>query len=211
MLRAPQQHEHFVTPAPLEDGLRSGLQWLCEFLPTAPPRRIQVDSSDAVVHVFTDGACEPDSVTVGACLFEAGCRPEAFGSTVPSDIVERWRRSGAWQVVGQAELAPVRLAAAVWAERLRGRYVVWWLDQDAARLGLVKGYSPSEFSADLIDRATIALSNLMVFSWFARVPSPSNPADWPSRLQWAELRAAFPQVVVRALGGDSWAVMRGGV
>ena len=82
---------------------------------------------------------------------------------MPSGLVDEWRSSGKWQVIGQAELLPVLLAAVVWAEFLRNRYVVFWLDQDAARQGMTKGYSPSEHSALLIDMASQQLARLQVF------------------------------------------------
>ena len=119
-------------------------------------------------------------------------------------MVEGWRSSGKWQVIGQAELLPVLLAAVVWADILRNRYVVFWLDQDAARQGLTKGYSPSEHSAVLIDLASQHLSALQVFPWFARVPSASNPADAPSRLDLPAVWKSFPGALRRQVPAEAW-------
>ena len=136
-------------PAPqhLTPELGKALSRLQVFLPDAPPRVLEAHPGDDVIHVFTDGASETEGVTVGAMFFLNGALPEFLAERVPAGLVEEWRSSGKWQVIGQAELLPVLLAAVVWAEFLRNRYVVFWLGQDAARQGLTKGYSPSEHSA----------------------------------------------------------------
>ena len=177
---------------------------MVEFLPVARPRTIAVRTVASVVHVFTDGACEPDAVTIGACIFECGRQPEAFGLHVPHEVVVRWRRGGAWQVIGQAELAPVMVASSVWAHRLRYRRVIWWIDQNAARQALTKGYSPKWESAALIDGASQRLAKLGCFPWFTRVPSSCNPADFPSRLEWQKLEYYFPGTKRVSVAGAAW-------
>ena len=84
----------------LNKNLREGLEWLICYLPVAPPRRIEARSSRNVVHIFTDGACEPEAVTAGAVLFAEGCRPEAFGTSVP----EGWCHAGGAGVGGRSFL-----------------------------------------------------------------------------------------------------------
>ena len=96
------------------------------------------------------------------------------------------------QVIGQAELAPTLIASRVWSSRLKGRFVVWWLDQDAARQALVKGYSPVWESATIVDEVALKLSWINCNSWYARVPTASNPADAASRLDWKKWYENFP-------------------
>ena len=157
-----------------------------------PPRLIRVCDLDAVVHLFCDGACEPEMVTVGGCLFEVGRRPEAFGSQVPYSVVRRWRAGDKRQVIGQAEIAPVALASRIWAERLRGRFCICWIDQDAARQAIIKGYSPVKESVGMVEEISLKLTTLGALVWYARVPSSCNPADYPSRLQWDIFFTFFP-------------------
>ena len=67
------------------------------------------------------------------------------------------------------------------ADRLKGRRVIYWIDNESARFALIKGTSgvdsmnilSSVFHAADLERPSI--------SWFERVPSQSNPADGPSR------------------------------
>ena len=163
-------------------------------------------TSSLPISVFTDGARDSEVVTVGACLFEHGCPPETFwGEVVPCDVERRWRLGRSWQVIAQSELAPVVLSAHLWRDRLKGKHVLFWLDQDAARQGLIKGYSSNEMSADLIDEALMLLATLGIFPWFSRVPSDSNPADLPSRFRWEELFRLFPSMTRTRLTEEAWA------
>ena len=136
---------------------------------------------------------------------EEGFAPEAFGAVVPDSVVAAWRGPGSWQVIGQVELALVVLAARVWAGRVEGRHIIVFLDQDAARLGLIKVFSPSEASAAIIDVAMHRLASSCTYPWFTRVASASNPADFPSRLMWDTLKELLPGIVKRCLPSDAWA------
>ena len=98
------------------------------------------------------------------------------------------------QLVGQAELLPVVLAQELWGDRFRGRRVLIFVDNDAARHALIKGASPSGPSALMVDAFWTREAELEAFSWVERVPSPSNPADAPSRLQFSGLVALGARV-----------------
>ena len=106
------------------------------------------------------------------------------GSLAERDPKERGTRR---QLVGQAELLPVVLAQHLWAPLFRERRALIFVDNDAARHAIIKGASPSGPSAILVDAFWTMEAELGAFSWIERVPSPSNPADAPSRLQFAEL------------------------
>ncbi len=88
---------------------------------------------------------------------------------------------GKKQIVGQTELLPAVLARRVWNGKLRGTLVVHFVDNEAARLALIKGSSPTTDSAWLTGEFWQAEAGSGAFSWFERVPSPSNPSDSPSR------------------------------
>ena len=104
---------------------------------------------------------------------------------MPVELVSAWRQAGGYQVIGHAELLPVQLAAKVWSERLAGRLSIWFLDQDAARRGTIRGYSPAARSSDIIEEAAEILAAAETYPWFARVATGSNIADGPSRLDFA--------------------------
>ena len=129
-----------------------------------------------------------------------------FGLEVGRAVLERWGVCGPAQVVGQADILPVVVAKVVWRDRLAGRPVIVFVDNDAARHGLVAGYSPVMASARMLCASARLDARGAVFQWVARVPSPSNIADGPSRLNFEEARAEFGAELIDpipALGG-SW-------
>ena len=76
---------------------------------------------------------------------------ECFGMRVADAQVDAWKtRMGQKQVIGQAELFPVLISKRTWASKLRNRRALYFIDNEAARLGLVKAYSPVLPSLDLI-------------------------------------------------------------
>ena len=124
---------------------------------------------------------------------------EYFHDHVSNFIVSEWKQSGIRQVIGQAEIYPVVLAKRVWANRLLHRKLLVFIDNDSARLGLIKAASSSRPSRDLILLSVCADADSSTISWYARVPSVSNPADSVSRgdFAWAEglgaVRVSCPQ------------------
>ena len=204
LLHSLQQHQGSSGSVSVSKTLEEELLWLICYLPVASPRLIKVCELESVVHLFCDGACEPERVTVGGCLFEAGRRPEAFGSEVPLPVVRRWTAGVKHQVIGQAEIAPVTISTRLWSERLRGRFCICWIDQDAARQAVIKGYSPVRESAGLVEEISLRLASLGAFVWYARVPSASNPADHPSRLDWKKFFSFFPDARRVAVPSAAW-------
>ena len=69
------------------------------------------------------------------------------------------------------------------------------MDNDAARQGLIAGYSPSAASARLIGETWAADVSANALLWYARVASPSNPADAPSRMEWSRVACELGDVV----------------
>ena len=65
--------------------------------------------------------------------------------------------------------------------RLKGRAILNYVDNEAARFALIRGGSPTQDSAWIAAGFWRADSDLRCHSWFERVPSPSNLADGPSR------------------------------
>ena len=177
------------------DILKVILGMLLEVLIVSPPRKINA-SMPMPALVFVDGACEPGRelpcVGVGACLFDHVGDDEVveyFGDEAGPALVREWANRPDQQVIAQAELVPVAMALSTWGPRLKDRPVVIFIDNDAARFGLVSGYSPVLASAALISVVWRLLAQLGTAAWFARVPTCCNPADGPSRASFEALRA----------------------
>eukprot|EP00972_Heterocapsa_arctica_P045112 6660573-Heterocapsa_arctica.AAC.1 len=58
------------SPLRLHGRARMALQWWLAHLRHSPPRVIRVGGFGDHVTIFTDGACEPGQVSVGAVLFD---------------------------------------------------------------------------------------------------------------------------------------------
>ena len=175
----------------LTPQLRSCFDWRRRCYQAAGPRIVRCHRSHSPVRLFTDGAYERGIVTVGAVLFSDQLRRSQYwGVRVPEEVAAHWKELiHGGQVIGQAELLRSALARETWATALRGASAVQYLDNSSAEMALVKGYSPSPASAPLVSRVADADVRLGVRSWFGRVPSLSNPADAPSRLDFASREA----------------------
>ena len=121
---------------------------------------------------------------MGAVLFDPVTRlAERWGAWLPLDMTRVLRSLvGGDQLAGQAEILPAIGARVKWHSVFANRSVLHFIDNDAARYGLLTGYSPSEASCFLIGEFWRVETLARCRSWFERVPSPSNPADGPSRM-----------------------------
>ena len=134
---------------------------------------------------------------------------EFFGDRVPEDVARSWgRRAGDEQVIGQAELAPMVLAMRLWQGVLVDRDVLAFVDNDSAKDAAVRGYNPSLPSAFLVAELWRCIAAAGARPWFERVAGPSNPADGPSRLDFAAVIRRGGRR--RELGGELWACVRAG-
>ena len=175
---------------PVSEEMRQGLTFAVTHLEAAGPRQIGPRRHQPPVLVFTDGACE-DETSVGGVLFD-GAVVEYFGAIVTEETVASWKSTTEQlQVIGQAELFPVLLAKLTWAERLEGRRVIYFLDNESARLALVRAYSPVLASLQIVMQCLSWDFAHHSDSWYARVSSVANISDGPSRLSAVELQGLF--------------------
>ena len=85
-------------------------------------------------------------------------------------------------------------ARKLWADKIKGRDVIHFVDNDSARYALIKGSSPCLESAWLVQSFWTDESESDCHSWIARVPSRSNIADGPSRGDKTECERLFPHI-----------------
>jgi len=84
-------------------------------------------------------------------------------------------------VIAQAELYPIVLCRFIFKDRMAGRRVLYFIDNDSARDCLIKAFSPSVASNNLVQLFFNSDAASVHYPWFARVPSKSNVSDEPSR------------------------------
>ena len=97
--------------------------------------------------------------------------------------------TGTRQLIAQLELIPIVLAIWRWTHLFStaGRRALIFVDNEAARHALIRGYSPACASRRLVEEFWECAANTHLAPWFERVPSSGNPADGPSRLCFSEL------------------------
>ena len=174
-------------------------------LSAARPRRIGPRSCAPPVIVLTDGACEPEVTSIGGVIFCDG-KLQVFGASIPSSLADTWKsKEDQSQVIGQAELYPLLIARLTWSESLAGRKVLYFVDNESARLAMVKAYSPVLASLKLICQALAWDYSNESSAWFARVPTASNIADAPSRMVLSKLLREMGAEVVPPVFPDGFA------
>ena len=158
-----------------------------EQLVTSKPREIMPWSQQQSVLIFTDGAVEDDfgSVTYGALLVDM-CNGKRFffGGHVPDSLVEDWRSNGKKQVISQAEIFPILVSKETWATYIYQRSVLWFADNESARMALIRNYSPVIDNFLLLQVNSQLDLRVEARHWYSRVPSKSNPSDAASRLSF---------------------------
>ena len=168
-------------------GKREVVDFCCyalKALSTCKPRILEAAAVQSPIHVFTDGAWENRTASLGSVVVDTvDGSSQVLHGCLPGSLRDLWLKEVGEQLICQIEL--YAMVAIRWqlGEWLSGRRSIWWVDNEAARHCLIKGVSGSK-SMQRLCRAFYDLEALHpTFSWFERVPSYSNPADAPSRFQ----------------------------
>ena len=109
---------------------------------------------------------------------------EAFVSVIP-DALYDWFSPGDHKIA-QLELVQVLYALLTRASTFRGRRVIWYIDNLAALMSLIRGRSDVADLERLSHLIHIALFTLNVWSYWEWIPSKSNWSDAISRLGFSD-------------------------
>ena len=183
-------HQYRSTTDVLSQRSIELLLQLKEILSTSPPRSISCYGEKRPILVFTDGACEGangELVSVGALVIDTAVSPPSavmWGGRLDQELISIWQATGKVQTIGQAELLPTLLVRTSNCSSFLHRRIIFMIDNDSARQALVKGYSRAESSRLMLKMMVELELTSPCWIWFSRVPTKSNPADAPSRLQF---------------------------
>ena len=162
---------------------RAMLTFLRNRVLTAPP--IQINPCQLETwFVFTDGACKSQDASggVGGVLMNpSGEVCQHFSSAVPEEVMSLLLESSE-NPIYELELIPVLIAIILWGDFFSNSQVVMYLYNDAARAGLIKMRGVTDLGNFIIPDAAVLEAKLAFGPWFGRVPTSSNVADRPSRL-----------------------------
>ena len=129
---------------------------------------------------FTDGACEQECSVGGVLVSPQGTAVMAFGSVLPADFSQQFYRESQHPIY-EVELLPLLIALVLWGSIFEKCQVVFYIDNDSARAGLIKGAGATSMADAIIECFCAKESTLQLKAWFNRVPSHSNISDGPSR------------------------------
>ena len=170
---------------------RSALLFLKDRVLASPPTKVMSSNLTTWV-IFSDGACEGEESklgSVGAVLFGQDGRPVEFFSEKMDDEWMNFLLEGSSHPVFELELLPVLVALQVWKGKLSCCQAVFYLDNEAAKGALIQGSTTNQVGNLILQKFVLEEMSCQLKVWFARVPTSSNVADKPSRLDVTELNA----------------------
>ena len=165
----------------MDAALCDALEFLGERISAGVPRRVST-AAHRTLYVLIDASFDEDkSGGLGGVLFDTKSKCKEFSTMLDTKQVQRLIHDDAQVVIGELEaLAPV-MALDLWKSYSRSYHVIFYIDNDGARYGLLRGYSCSVSFSVLSHMMAVRLEELVCLQWFARVASSSNLADFPSR------------------------------
>ena len=172
----------------LNDKDRSSLLFLRDRILNAPPLCIEKSTLETWI-VFVDGACEGSDKLVGSIggvlMSPTGRLMHHFSSIAPECFMTACNYS--LNPIYELELLPMLVSVLAWGHMWKGCQVVFYGDNDAARSSLIAGRSATQVGEKIISAFVELEFSLQLKSWFSRVPTSSNIADGPSRLDCREV------------------------
>ena len=159
------------------------------------PRHIDLTLPKTPLLVYTDASWEPPVAGWGGVVIDStsDCNV-VFSGGVPQRLVDHWLTNVRQQIICQAEMYAALVVRWYIAQHFQGRRAIFWIDNDAARLSLIKTVSASPELLVMSQCFHSYSETDGISCWFERVPSESNIADGPSR--------GSPQEAQHLIGGQ---------
>lgn len=153
-----------------------------QLLSEVKPRYISILPNQSPILIYTDGAFEDGRGTWGAVSVDrySSVRVVHHG-TVPDNIMRHWSAVVGKQLICQIELFAFALVRVYYEHLLCNRSAIAFIDNEAARISLIKGSSPSVSMFDMVRCLASVDARSPAAIWFERVCTFSNIADLPSR------------------------------
>ena len=179
--------QHYEAEVGITPNLEMSLRYLLAAIEHLPDAVFELFArSGPPVVVYTDASAEGHRVRIGGIVYARGARPSVFVYDVSAHL--RPLLGEGETVINQAELlaAPLLLHSA--PGLLRGKDILWFIDNTSAEAALVKSGSPTQSMCHLALVASAALAGLGARPWYDHVASDDNPADVLSRAGYDDPR-----------------------
>ena len=163
------------------EDLRASCKLALSVIELSRPRAFIATVLPPIV-LYTDGAYEGNKGSWGALVVDSHSGNRwLFDGSVPTVLLDHWRRHAGKQVICQVEAYAVAMILYGLRGTLRARSAVAHVDNDPCRYGFIKRSSPSSCVMALIALVSLLEGACETALWYERVPSKSNPADLPSK------------------------------
>ena len=158
------------------------------------PRTLSSRSSSCW-HIFTDASFEPEANPpfsgIGAVLVnQSGVKERFFSEKLPEELLTKINVTGRKTIIFECEFFAVLCALRVWKNSIQQSNVVIHTDNDAVRDCFISCHTTSENAIPILDACLNIECELECNTWITRVPTESNIADDPSRLEVQKLLEA---------------------
>ena len=167
----------------LADATSFALRSVQEKIEKSRPRIVDVNSRE-VIYVFTDAAFESEALTggLGAVLLSSSGEVIRWaGQNLDPSFIASIIAEDQKQFIGELETLAVLAAISMWKDWLAAKHVVFFIDNEASRFCILKGYSKNPCISKMVHALATLEEEVGCFAWYARVPSEANIADHPSR------------------------------
>ena len=175
-----------------------------EFLKTSKPRRVQRATKRSWA-IYTDACYEPTSSDwvcgIGGLLVGPDGVPfQAFSFKLSDKHIAALGGKVKETIIFEAELLALVVAMELWSPTIHSCPTIFFIDNNSVGDVAISGSARSSVANNLLEFLLQSESRASIFSWFARVPSPSNPSDGLSRGDTGDLK----KWRVQAVSVDEW-------
>ena len=184
-LREITRHAFEGSTDVLGHDCKEAFEMFRELLSQNRPRELALSAAQPWF-IFTDASYEPSAkhwrCCLGGILYDAnGKAVEFFSFGLSREHMNCLGADRKRTIIFEAELLAILVALDIWSYRLSGSPVVVYIDNNSARDVCISGSGRSSLIRAMIARVITVEDSVGCFPWYGRVPSPSNPADPPSR------------------------------
>lgn len=120
---------------------------------------------------------------VGAVLFDyRGCPIEFFPAELGGDMLRLLNPNKKQTIIFEREFFALFCALALWGES-SGPAIVTFTDNNAVRDAIISCHANNDVAKRMLIATPVVETQQQLMPWYARVPTDSNTADAPSRLE----------------------------
>ena len=172
---------------PTSDDFERLCDWMCNIIGLVRPRIIKVGLKTRPIIVFKDASWDGSIARWDFVVADPNDSVRlVFGGVIPEKLVQHWIGQVGQQIICEAEIFAAVLSRWYLNHHYQNCRSIFWIDNDAARLALIKSVSTSVPMLRMAQTFHAFSETDNIQCWFERVASESNVADLPSRQQETE-------------------------